>query len=75
MSESIYYKVSYVVAGREHPGAIISSDHEPKVGEIVTFDGRIFVVTEVMELMPPVGDFGFVHATCEYVGEAKGSLS
>jgi len=67
MMQVRYFKVSYVVAGREHPGAIMSSDHMPRVGEHVTFDGRAFEITEVIELMPPAGEFGFMHATCRYL--------
>jgi hypothetical protein len=70
MSEDVFYKVSYVVAGGEHPGAIINIDNRPEVGEQVMFDGRIFEILEVMELMPPVGNFGFLHATCRYLRDA-----
>jgi hypothetical protein len=73
MNEDVFYKVSYVVAGGEHPGAIINMDARPNVGEEVMFDGRIFEILEVMELMPPVGNFGFLHATCRYVSDANGS--
>jgi hypothetical protein len=62
-----YYKVSYVTLGGEHPGAIMNVDEEPRVGDEVSFDGRVFEVVEVMELMPPVGEFAFLHATCRYV--------
>ena len=62
-----YYKVSYVVLGGGHPGAIMNVDDEPRIGDEVMFDGRIFEIVEVMELMPPVGDFAFLHATCRYL--------
>ena len=65
----IYYKVSFVVQGGEHPGAIINVDERPQVGEEIVFDGRIFHITEVMQLMPPIGEMGFLHATCRYVRE------
>lgn len=65
MNEEIFYKVSFVVMGGEHPGAIITVENRPEVGDEVTFNGSVFVVTEVMELMPPVGNFGFLHATCQ----------
>jgi hypothetical protein len=68
MDKAIIYKVSYVVEGGKHPGAIINMDTEPKVGDIVKFDGRTFEITEVDELMPPAGDFGFLHATCRFLG-------
>lgn len=68
MSEGVsYYKVSYVVLGGVHPGAIMNVDEEPRVGSEVRFDGRIFEILEVMELMPPIGEFAFLHATCRYV--------
>ena len=63
----IYYKVSFVVLGGEHPGAIVNLDTPPEVGDEITFDGRVFNILEITELMPPVGDFGFLHATCEFV--------
>ncbi len=70
MSDAIYYKVSYVVEGGGHSGAIINVDEEPVVGEEVVFDGKVFKVTEVTELMPPMGDFGFLHAACRYLRDA-----
>lgn len=71
VSEALYYKVSYVVQGGKHPGAIITVDEKPEVGDEIVFDGRIFEITEVMELMPPVDDFGFLHATCRYVRDTE----
>lgn len=64
MGEATYYKVSYVVEGGLHPGAIINTNKEPRVGDVVRFDGYIFKITDVVELMPAQGDFGFLHATC-----------
>ncbi len=46
------YKVSFVVTGREHPGAIVNWDHQPEIGEKVTLGTDTFEVIEVMELMP-----------------------
>ncbi|MCI0397979.1 MAG: hypothetical protein L0332_09665 [Chloroflexi bacterium] len=70
MSKAVYYKVSYVVEGGKHPGAIINTDKEPRVGDEVSFDGLVFKIVEVDELMPPAGDFGFLHATCRFVRKA-----
>lgn len=70
MNEVSYYKVSYVIQGGEHSGAIMNVDEEPQIGDEVIFDGHVFEIIEVMELMPPVGDFAFLHATCRYVREA-----
>ena len=58
------YKVSYVVRGGSHPGAILDADEMPEVGSLVTFGGVDFQIVEIMELMPARGGFGFLHATC-----------
>lgn len=71
MTNDIYYKVSFVVAGGEHPGAIMTVDHRPVVGDEIQFNGSIFTITEVMELMPTVGNFGFLHVTCEFLRDKK----
>lgn len=57
------YKVSYVVIGEEHPGAILNTEREPRVGDTVKIGGRQFRVVEVQELIPPHGDFHFLHAS------------
>lgn len=58
------YKVSYVVIGRAHPGTIVNLEHRPGAGERVTLGDEDFIVVEVIDLMPPRGDFHFIHATC-----------
>ena len=71
MMNEIFYKVSFVVSGSSaHPGAIMTVEKRPEIGEEVKFNGSVFEVTEVMELMPPVGNFGFLHVTCEYRRES-----
>ncbi len=57
------YKVSYVVIGGEHPGAIMNQTNMPQVGDHVEIGNRVFEITEVHEVMPPRGDFQFLHAT------------
>jgi hypothetical protein len=57
------YKVSYVVIGEEHPGAILNTEKEPLVGDLVRIGDRDFRVVEVQELIPPHGDFHFLHAS------------
>ena len=71
MSEDVFYKVSFVVVeGSEHPGAIINVDDRPNVGEEIAFDGHVFEIVEVKELMPTVGSFGFLHASCKYLRDS-----
>ena len=57
------YKVSYVVIGEEHPGAILNTDQEARVDDVVRIGARQFRVVEVQELIPPHGDFHFLHAS------------
>jgi hypothetical protein len=57
-------KVSYVVKGSKHPGGIINLDHIPVVGEKLSVGDTVLKVSEVVELMPPRGEFVYIHATC-----------
>jgi hypothetical protein len=65
------YKVSYVIIGRAHPGTIVNLDHRPKIDEIVVLGDEEFIVVEVIDLMPPRGDFHFIHATCKPASDTK----
>jgi len=62
------YKVSIVVLGSEHPGAIINLPDMPGVGQRLSVGDVDFEVLEVEELLPPRGEFHFLHATCRLVG-------
>lgn len=57
------YKVSYVVLGGQHPGAIVSQERAPRVGEVVSLGEDRFEVVEVVDLIPPRGDFAYLHVT------------
>ncbi len=59
------YKVSYVVQGGGHPGAIVNEDKKPEIGQVVKLGARQFRVLEVVDLMPARGDFSFLHVTVE----------
>jgi hypothetical protein len=61
------YKVSYVVMGSEHPGAIMNQVDKPKVGDHVDIGHHSFEVVEVQEMMAPRNDFQFMHATVREV--------
>lgn len=63
------YKVSYVVAGGGHPGAILNAADRPRVGDRLTLGEIAVEVVEVVDLMPPRGEFGFLHVTCRKVGD------
>lgn len=64
------YKVSFVVPGRRDIGGIQNIDREPKPGDRVRIGNQTFEVVDVTELMPPRGDFAYLHATCKPVEEA-----
>ncbi len=55
------YKVSYVVVGGEYPGAIVNRETPPQAGEVVELGGQQFEVVEVTDLVPPQGDFAYLH--------------
>ncbi|MGQ9467504.1 MAG: hypothetical protein ACUVXE_08895 [Anaerolineae bacterium] len=57
------YKVSYVVLGGQHPGAIVNQDTPPRLGEVVVLGQNRFEVVEVTDLIPPRGDFAYLHVT------------
>jgi hypothetical protein len=58
------YKVSIVVLGGSHPGAIVNLYEEPKVGNSIKLGSDEFVIQEILQLMPQKGDFHFLHLTC-----------
>lgn len=66
MTEPIY-KISYVVRGENHPGAIVAEVEKPRVGDKVTLGDRVFQIVEVVDLLPARGDFNFLHVTVEAV--------
>ncbi len=57
------YKVSYVVQSGEYPGSIKNETDEPKVGDHVMVGPVECEVVEIHQIMPPRGDFLFLHAT------------
>jgi hypothetical protein len=63
------YKVSFVVQGGGHPGAILNREERPEEGEQVELGNKLFEIVEVLEVMPSRGEFGYLHATCRPVEE------
>jgi hypothetical protein len=68
-------KVSIDLPGSPRAGAIIDLPAIPNVGDQVALGDSIVEVLEVMELLPPRGDFRFVHANGRLVGEHKPSAT
>lgn len=67
------YKVSFVIPGVEHGGAILNMPQRPQVGDHVQIGEIKVEVLEVVELLPPRGNFEYLHATCRVVEQAKSS--
>jgi hypothetical protein len=65
------YKVSFVVQGGTHPGGIQNLDERPKLGDVLTLGNQKFEIVEVMEIIPPRGDFAYLHATCRPIDEEE----
>jgi hypothetical protein len=66
----VIYKVSFVIIGRQHPGEIVNMDTAPRVGDQVELGGEVFEITEVVDLIPPRGEFAYLHVTCRSTEEA-----
>ena len=61
------YKVSYVVLGGQHPGAIRNESARPKAGEHIHLGRKEFEVVEVSSLLPPRDEIHYLHATLREV--------
>lgn len=59
------YKVSYVVKGDDHPGGIVNLENQPNVGDKIQVGNFDLEVIEIFELIPPRGEFYYLHATCK----------
>ncbi|MGB7340798.1 MAG: hypothetical protein WBC91_18010 [Phototrophicaceae bacterium] len=65
------YKVSYIVNDGSLPGSIKNEQQRPSIGDIVRIGSERFTVIDVYEIMPPRGNFLYLHATVEQVVEAR----
>lgn len=64
------YKVSFVVQGGTHAGGIQNLEERPQIGDQLTLGNQKFEVIEVLEIIPPRGNFAYLHATCKPVEDA-----
>jgi hypothetical protein len=65
------YKVSYVIVGNDHPGTIVNQNNLPQVNEQVFFGDESYEIVEVLELMPPRGEFHYIHVTCKPIPKKR----
>jgi len=61
------YKISIVVRGRRDIGGIQNLEEEPKEGDILLLGNDRFEIQELVELMPPRGNFVYLHAMCRLI--------
>jgi hypothetical protein len=59
------WKVSYIIKGSSLPGGIINLNFAPEVGEIINIGNDELEILEAKELIPPRGEFHYVHVTCK----------
>ncbi len=59
------YKISFVVPGRRKAGGIENADRPPLPGEHWQVGDQLLEIIEVIELLPPRGEFAYLHATCK----------
>jgi len=62
------YKVSYVVKGNPQSSGIVNLDEKPVEGDQLQVGDLVFEILDVVELMPPRGDFFYIHTTCQISG-------
>ena len=63
------FKLSIVVPGRRDIGGIQNFDEEPKIGDKIFLGDEEYKIMDVVELMPPRGNFVYLHAVCQPVQE------
>ncbi len=66
------YKVSYVITGRKHAGAIANQLEPPQIGSQVQVGDLYCQVVEIKELLPPQAGFAYLHVTCQAIEPAAG---
>jgi hypothetical protein len=65
------YKVSYVVRDGSLPGGIKNETERPEIGNRVKIGRYEFEIVEIEEVMPPSGNFLYLHATVELIAETS----
>jgi hypothetical protein len=65
------YKISYFVPNSKHPGGIVNLESRPKKGGFIEIGGEKYQVQEVIELLPPKGNFHYLHVTCNLVSNME----
>lgn len=64
-NHSVIYKISYVILGGAHPGAIVNTTVKPKIGDVVELGNIKFEIIEVVDLLPSRSNYHYLHVTCK----------
>lgn len=67
------YKVSYVVLGGKHPGAIRNETRRPEAGGHIRLGRKPFEIVEVSNLLPPRDDIQYLHVTLREITTSAGT--
>lgn len=59
------YKLSIVVPGRRDIGGILNLEKEPKSDDTILLGREAYKIVDIVELMPPRGNFVYLHAICQ----------
>lgn len=65
VASNLMCKISIVVPNDKEHGAIINTQALPAVGDHLPVGEDVLEVLEIRDLLPPRGDFHFMHATCK----------
>lgn len=63
------YKTSYFIPDSSHPGGILNLETRPVQGKTIHIGDHRYRIREVIELMPPQGEFHYLHVTCSLLPE------
>lgn len=59
------YKLSIVVPDRRDIGGILNLEKEPQPGDVILLGREEYKIVDIVELMPPRGNFVYLHAICQ----------
>ena len=61
------YRTRFVIPGPRDIGGIQDTDRQPQPSDRVKVGEQLLEIVEIVDLMPPRGDFADLHATCNLV--------
>ena len=68
---NVTYKISYVILGGSHTGAIVNTPSKPEIGDIVELGNIKFMIVEIVDLLPSRSNYHYLHVTCKPILETE----